>query len=150
MLRRIFRAVLPIVFSAALAANPLNAQTVTETILQSFGYFPQGDDPCGTLIRDAMGNLYGTAYFGGNDNLGTAFVFSSAGGYKLLHSFAGGADGANPYAGLTLDPEGNLYGTTYLGAQATWAWCTRSTRPARKRFCTRFWAGLTERTPMRS
>ena len=33
----------------------------------------------------------------------------------LLHSFAGGRDGASPVAGLVADPSGNLYGTTSSG-----------------------------------
>jgi uncharacterized repeat protein (TIGR03803 family) len=35
--------------------------------------------------------------------------------YSVLYSFMGGADGANPYAGLVRDPSGNLYGTTTTG-----------------------------------
>ena len=31
---------------------------------------------------------------------------------KVLHSFAGGADGENPQSGLIFDPAGNVYGTT--------------------------------------
>jgi uncharacterized repeat protein (TIGR03803 family) len=39
----------------------------------------------------------------------------SASKYKVLHSFKGSPDAANPRAGLILDATGNLYGTTYLG-----------------------------------
>jgi uncharacterized repeat protein (TIGR03803 family) len=38
-------------------------------------------------------------------------------GFTILHSFTGGSDGANPWAGLVLS--GNtLYGTTYLGGSS--------------------------------
>src|SRR5665213_1187911 len=32
--------------------------------------------------------------------------------YVLLHSFAGGGDGSNPFAGLIRTVDGSLYGTT--------------------------------------
>ncbi len=35
--------------------------------------------------------------------------------YAVLHNFTGGADGGNPYSGLTMDGGGNLYGTTFGG-----------------------------------
>jgi uncharacterized repeat protein (TIGR03803 family) len=35
--------------------------------------------------------------------------------YQVLYNFTGGADGANPYAGLTMDAAGNLYGTANVG-----------------------------------
>ena len=40
---------------------------------------------------------------------------NAAGKYKILHSFRGNADGANPDASLVLDQTGNLYGTTEAG-----------------------------------
>lgn len=40
---------------------------------------------------------------------------ASAQSYAVLHSFTGGADGGNPYAGLTMDGAGDLYGTTRFG-----------------------------------
>jgi uncharacterized repeat protein (TIGR03803 family) len=43
-----------------------------------------------------------------------------AGTYTILHQFTGGADGAAPASGVTLDRSGNMYGTTaYGGASAT-------------------------------
>jgi uncharacterized repeat protein (TIGR03803 family) len=35
--------------------------------------------------------------------------------FTVLHSFTGGSDGKIPYAGLTMDRAGNLYGTTAYG-----------------------------------
>src|SRR5271166_4295834 len=35
--------------------------------------------------------------------------------YKVIYNFTGGGDGATPWAGVTLDKAGNLYGTTYYG-----------------------------------
>jgi len=39
--------------------------------------------------------------------------------FQLLYTFQGGLDGAQPYAGLTMDRAGNLYGTTHSGNQGT-------------------------------
>jgi len=33
----------------------------------------------------------------------------------VLHTFTGGSDGYEPYAGVTLDPQGRIYGTTIQG-----------------------------------
>ncbi|MBV9304009.1 MAG: hypothetical protein JOY62_11265 [Acidobacteriaceae bacterium] len=86
-----------------------------ETVLYSFKGGSDGLEPAGTLVRDAAGNLYGTPYEGGCSGAGTVFKIDTAGHETILHTFAGGRDGANPYGGLILDAEGNLYGTTTLG-----------------------------------
>jgi uncharacterized repeat protein (TIGR03803 family) len=36
-------------------------------------------------------------------------------GYKVIYQFTGGAGGANPNGGVTMDVAGNLYGTTQIG-----------------------------------
>jgi uncharacterized repeat protein (TIGR03803 family) len=75
----------------------------------------------GPLVRDSAGNLYGTTYFGGayrncnGDACGVVFKLDTNGKETVLHNFTGGADGANPAAGLVLDSPGNLYGTTQAG-----------------------------------
>jgi hypothetical protein len=68
------------------------------------------------------GVLYGTTWSGGADHtdLGTLFGMappSSPGGNwteTVLFSFTGDANGAGPN-GVTLGPDGNLYGTTNTG-----------------------------------
>jgi len=102
---------------AVLGSIPLLAQTATETVLHNFGNFPNGAIPNGTPIRDAEGNLYGTASLGGAANLGVVFKLDADGHYRVLHSFQGGADGADP-SGVIRDPAGNLYGTTASGGAA--------------------------------
>jgi len=86
------------------------------------GYPKDGSDPF-RLVFDKTGNLYGATGYGGSSKtcqLGCGTVFKltpSAGGEwkeTVLHSFAGGSDGA--YAGgVIFDTAGNLYGTSAYG-----------------------------------
>ena len=93
-----------------------------EKVLHSFTGGKDGATPVASLIFDAAGNLYGTASGGGNPICqflcGVAFRLtpSSGGTWKenVLHSFAD-TDGAYPESSLTLDPAGNLFGTTIWG-----------------------------------
>ena len=93
----------------------------TETVLHSFAGGSDGAEPWDRLVRNGDGNLYGTTIIGGGgacDNgggCGTVFRIAPDGKESVLHSFAGGTDGAYPYAGLVRDAKGNLYGTTESG-----------------------------------
>ena len=95
------------------------AQAYKENVLYNFAGFPDGANPVADLIMDAKGNLYGTTMTGGTSDRGVVFKVSSKGAETVLHSFTGGTDGGEPYAGLIMDAKGNLYTTTgYAGIYA--------------------------------
>jgi uncharacterized repeat protein (TIGR03803 family) len=89
------------------------------TVLYSFTGGADGAYIFAPLIRDAAGNLYGTACLAGAYGWGTIFKLDSNGVFTVLYSFTGGADGAVPRGGLTRDAAGNLYGTTESGGSRT-------------------------------
>lgn len=93
-------------------------QTVLYTVPQGNG---GGNGPYGAgLIMDDSGNLYGTTRLSGAQNFGSVFKIDPSGKETDLYSFTGGADGNQPYAPVTLDSKGDLYGTTiYGGANGT-------------------------------
>jgi uncharacterized repeat protein (TIGR03803 family) len=91
------------------------SKTGKETVLYSFTSGADGEGPFVPVIRDAKGNLYGTTQFGGAFAAGGLFKLSRTGKMTVLYSFTGGKDGKWPYAGLTQDAKGNLYGTTGFG-----------------------------------
>ena len=77
----------------------------------------------GDLVFDDAGNIYGTTYNGGAHNEGCVYKLtpSATGGYteKVIHSFGGAVpgEGQYPFAGVTVDKAGNLYGTTSEGGR---------------------------------
>ncbi len=85
-----------------------------ETVLYGFTGGDDGAFPLAGVIRDSAGNLFGTTSGGGARGCGIVFKLTPGGQETVLHSFMGGADGCNPYAGV-IDAAGNLYGTTYNG-----------------------------------
>jgi hypothetical protein len=89
----------------------------THTVLYAFGTVAgDGQAPFGPLAIDASGALYGVTFAGGTAGSGMAFKLSppAAGSGKwtetILYNFQ--APGlVYPQGGLTLDSQGNLYGT---------------------------------------
>jgi uncharacterized repeat protein (TIGR03803 family) len=84
--------------------------------LYAFTGAADGGSPGAGVTLDSAGNLYGTAGNGGATQYGgVVFQLDTTGHLTVLHAFTGGSDGANPYAGVIRDAEGNLYGTTLFG-----------------------------------
>jgi uncharacterized repeat protein (TIGR03803 family) len=93
--------------------TPAGAATVLHVFPK--GTTSDGQIPYAGLIQGSDGNFYGTTYDGGSHGLGTVFEVTANGSETVLYSFAGGGDGANPYAGVIQGSDGDLYGTTYNG-----------------------------------
>jgi hypothetical protein len=109
----------------------------TQKVLYSFcsqANCTDGAAPAAGLIIDAAGNLFGTTASGGNPAIVNGLSLGSGGTVFELVAHERGAtteytervlyrfcaqpnctDGAQPLAGLVVDRDGNLYGTTTLG-----------------------------------
>lgn len=105
--------------------TPSGNGTWTQTILYNFTGGSDGSTPDGGVTFDSHGNLYGVANEGGGSSNcasgGCATVFElspSSGGQwteTTLFAFSAISTGIAPLGGVTLDSQGNLYGTTYFG-----------------------------------
>lgn len=102
-----------------LAATLSSAQTYTK--LYAYPEDTRNDTGIGLggiMAQGRDGNLYGTI---GDDNTnaaGSAFKMTTAGNFTRIYAFcalAKCADGSQPWGGLTLGNDGNLYGTTEWG-----------------------------------
>jgi uncharacterized repeat protein (TIGR03803 family) len=94
-----------------------NGSSWTETVLYNFHNSSDGQQPQAGLAMDAAGNLYGSAGLGGNGGGGTVFELTPSGGsytFRVIYSLQCNYPSCiGPYLGyLTLDPAGNVYGTT--------------------------------------
>jgi uncharacterized repeat protein (TIGR03803 family) len=100
-----------------------SAGSWTENVLHNFTGGNDGSLPVGGLVFDASGNLYGAATNAGAGGGGTIFELSPPGTWTTFtpiysFSFSGseecvfGIAGPGPWAQLTMDSAGNLYGTT--------------------------------------
>lgn len=80
----------------------------------------QGPVPEPGLIMDSGGNMYGSTEEGGTYGYGSVvkLVPGNGGSYteSALYSFQSGtSDGDMPFAGVIMDSNGNLFGTTVMG-----------------------------------
>ena len=91
----------------------------TESVIYNFSG-PNGAFPFSNVIFDNTGNLYGTTLQGGSDGrFGAIYELTYLAGVgwseSFLYSFTDPTTGAEPYAGLTFGPSGNLYGSAADG-----------------------------------
>ena len=89
-----------------------------ENPIYSFKGPPDADRPYSGLTIDSAGSLYGTTQSGGVNGIGAVYelAHSTDGGWseRVIHSFSGD-DGDYPWADVTIDQSGNVYGTTIGG-----------------------------------
>ena len=98
------------------AIGDMPAQTVD--VIYSFAGGEDGEYADTDLETDGAGNIYGTTVLGGHSGSGTVFRLSPTPNgwvHTVLYSFTGGADGGEPYKGVTLGRDGSLYGTAVTG-----------------------------------
>jgi uncharacterized repeat protein (TIGR03803 family) len=81
----------------------------------TFGIGEPGWIEAGLAIGDD-GDLYGTSYRGGTDDLGTVFKLTPRGALTTLYSFSG-RDGEHPSAQLIEASDGDFYGAATLGGK---------------------------------
>lgn len=121
------------VFVVTMLCVSIQAQSQYKVLWTFAGGSADGATPLGNLILDRLGNLYGTTYSGGNTTAppcsgagcGTVFQLSpnpdGTWTNNILYAFCANysnsacLDGAFPHAGLLIDGNGNLYGTTTVG-----------------------------------
>jgi uncharacterized repeat protein (TIGR03803 family) len=110
-------------FGLAMALGSFGVQALqaqTYTVLHAFTGHPDGDTPLAGVTLDSAGNIYGTAYQGGNhlggnnQGDGTVWKIDANGVFSVLYTFTGGV-GQWPQTPLLLDGKRNLYGTAALG-----------------------------------
>jgi uncharacterized repeat protein (TIGR03803 family) len=96
------------------------------SVLYNFSVGFGGEVPNANLVRDANGALYGTAAESGGYEMGVVFRLSppmpgqTRWTETVLHAFdyniaTNAGDGSQPDAGVIMDANGVLYGTTYYG-----------------------------------
>jgi uncharacterized repeat protein (TIGR03803 family) len=109
---------IPLALTLAWFALCSAASAQTINVIYSFAGDEDGEYTDTDLVIDSAGNLYGTSVLGGDFGSGTVFQLAPSDygwTHTVLYSFTGGTDGGEPYKGVTLDAQGNIYGTTVTG-----------------------------------
>jgi uncharacterized repeat protein (TIGR03803 family) len=105
---------LPLAAAQTAASEVQPRQADNEQVLYNFDFHTA--NVTSGVIRDGNGNLYGTGYGGGPDDLGTVFRVTPDGTFTALYNFTSDPeDGNSPASGVARDSVGNLYGITQYG-----------------------------------
>jgi uncharacterized repeat protein (TIGR03803 family) len=107
--------------TAVFVLSVVTATAATTNVIFSFEE-DEGEYADTDLETDGAGNIYGTTVLGGDFASGTVFKLSPTPTgwlHTVLYSFTSGADGGEPYKGVTLDRQGNLYGTAVTGGSGS-------------------------------
>jgi uncharacterized repeat protein (TIGR03803 family) len=94
-----------------------------ESVLYRFTGGADGGNPYSAdLVFDRTGNIYSTTFNGGSSvcpgGCGVVYKMTKTNNTwteSVVYTFANSTDGSHPWAGVTLDNAGNLYGTTSAG-----------------------------------
>jgi len=113
-------------YGVAFELIPNGDGTWKEKVLHHFKGGKDGANPWGAALAfDSAGNLYGTTEYGGAYGYGTVFRLTLGADGKWrkygLHDFRG-QPARYPYAGVTLDTNGNIFGVTSGGSQDCGYW----------------------------
>jgi uncharacterized repeat protein (TIGR03803 family) len=110
------------VFAVIATSVAVVRAAATTEIIYSFAGEDDGEYADTDLVIDGAGNLYGTTVLGGDFGGGTVWQLTPSDtgwAHTVLYSFTGGADGGEPYKGVTLDAQGNIYGTAVTGGSGS-------------------------------
>jgi uncharacterized repeat protein (TIGR03803 family) len=91
----------------------------TLTNLYIFSGGNDGGFPQASLVQGNNGILYGTTQAGGPSSIGTVFQMTPGGQFQSLFYFPSSSVGSYPYAAMIQGSDGNFYGTTYIGGDAS-------------------------------
>ena len=120
-----------VIYGTTYAGGSLNQGTMFKIsstgsgylVLHNFDYTKTVNDglqPLGDLALGTDGNVYGTTWKGGKQNVGVLFRMTPSGQYSILYSFcsvSGCKDGSYPQTGMIQHTNGKFYGATESGGQ---------------------------------
>ena len=104
-----------VVLAVLIMAGALSQAQSNFTVIHNFTG-PDGAFPTSAPTLDSHGNLYGTTLGGGTAGWGTVYELAHVSGFWILYplySFTDSSDGYSVFDGVTIGPDGTLFGVTH-------------------------------------